>query len=89
MTTTVPVEVASRTPRRARREVDPGCNLRITPKRGTMVLVLPDRLPDRLIGLPHTTVLRLRLATIARDVVAAGRARVLRSLIRLPSAQPR
>ena len=53
--------------------------------RGTMALVLPDRL----IGLPHTTVLQLRLATIARDIVAAGRTRVLRSLARVPSAQLR
>lgn len=44
-------------------------------------------LPDRLIGLPHTTVLQLRLATIARDIVAAGRTRVLRGLVRVPSAQ--
>ena len=83
MTTTIPVDVASRALRRARREIDPGCHLLITPKRGTMALVLPDRL----IGLPHTTVLQLRLATIARDIAAAGRTRILRSLARVPSAQ--
>lgn len=85
MTTTVPVDVASRALRRARREVDPGCHLLITPKRGAMALVLPDRLT----GLPHTTVLQLRLATIARDIVAAGRSRILRSLARVPYAQSR
>lgn len=83
MTTTIPVDVAARALRRARREVDPGCNLLIAPERGTMALVLPDRLID----LPHTTVLQLRLATIARDIVAAGRTRVLGSVARVPSAQ--
>ena len=83
MTTTIPVDVASRALRRARREVDPGCNLLIAPERGTMALVLPERL----IGLPHTTVLQLRLATIARDIVAAGRTRVLRRLAAGPSAR--
>ena len=75
MTTTVPADVASRA---LRREVDPGCHLSMTPRRGTVALVLPER-PT---GLPHTTVLQLRLATIARDIVAAGRTRVLRSLAR-------
>ena len=84
MTTTVPVDVASRALRRARREIDPGCQLLISPKRGTMALVLPDRL----IGLPHTTVLQLRLHH-CRDIVAAGRTRILRSLARVPSAQLR
>jgi len=75
LTTTVPAEIASRALRRARSEVDPGCHLLMTPKHGTVALMLPDRL----IGLPHTTVLQLRLAFIACDTVAAGGTRLLRT----------
>ena len=83
MTTTVPADIASRALRRARSEVDAGCHLLMTPKHGTVALVLPDRL----IGLPHTTVLQLRLAAIACDTVAARRTKTLRSLARASSAQ--
>ena len=83
MTTTVPADVASRALRRARSEDDAGCHLLMTPKHGRVALVLPDRL----IGLPHTTVLQLRLAAIARDIAAAGRTRALGRSARASSVQ--
>ena len=58
----VPAEVAPRALLRARKEVDQGCQVMMTSDTGMVALALPERLLD----LPETPELELRLAAIAR-----------------------
>ena len=59
----VPAEVAHRAVLQAREEVDQGCHLAMTSDNGMVALVLPDRLLE----LPATPALELRLAAIAQQ----------------------
>lgn len=60
-TALVPAEVAHRALLRAREEVHPACEMRMTSDTGMVALVLPDRL----LNVPETPDLSLRLAAIA------------------------
>lgn len=67
-TVQVPAEVSQRALLHAREEVDPGCRLLATSDTGMVALALPDRL----LGLPVTPDLELRLAAIARHFSLQG-----------------
>ncbi len=69
-TVQVPAEVGQRALQHAREEVAPGCQLLMTSDTGMVALVLPDRLLD----LPETPGLELRLAAIARRFSLQGHA---------------